>query len=106
MSQVRDAGQRQRLIIRGIWYVEALLLILLAFRFVLALLGANPINAFAHFIYSTTSPFVSPFFTLFGYSAVHGVPRLEVFTLVTMAVYALAGWGIVNLVTINRSEGE
>lgn len=97
---------RQTLIVRGIWYVEGVLLILFAFRFVLALLGANPTNAFANFIYSTTMPFVSPFFSLFGYSAAYGVSRLEVYTLVTMAVYAIAGWGIVKLVTITRLEGE
>lgn len=106
MSRMQDAMHRQTLIIRGIWYVEGLLLILLAFRFILAMLGANPVNAFAHFIYSTTMPFVSPFFSLFGYSAVHGVPRLEVFTLMTMAVYSLAGWGIVKLVTITRTGDQ
>ncbi len=84
--------------------MEGLLLVLLAFRFVLALLGANPVNPFAHFIYATTMPFVSPFFSLFGYSTAYGVSRLEVYTLVTMAVYALAGWGIVRLVTITRTE--
>lgn len=106
MSQMQDARHRQTLIIRGIWYVEGLLLILLGFRFILALLGANPINPFAQFIYSTTMPFVAPFFSLFGYSAVHGVPRLEVFTLVTMAVYLLVGWGIVKLVTITRTGDQ
>lgn len=106
MSEIQDDRRRQTLIVRGIWYVEGLLLILLGFRFVLALLGANPANAFARFIYSITVPFVSPFFTLFGYSAAYGVPRIEVSTLVTMAVYALAGWGIVKLVTIARPEGD
>ncbi len=98
--------RQQTLIVRGIWYVEGLLLVLFAFRFVLALLGANPANAFAHFIYSTTMPFVSPFFSLFGYSAAYGVSRLEVYTLVTMAVYAIVGWGVVKLVTITHVEGE
>lgn len=102
---VQDAKRRQTLIVRGTWYVEGLLLVLLAFRFVLALLGANPHNAFASLIYSTTLPFVSPFFSLFGYSAAYGVARLEVSTLVAMAVYALAGWGIVKLVTITRPDG-
>jgi hypothetical protein len=92
--------------VRGIWYVEGLLLVLLAFRFVLALLGANPANAFANFIYATTFPFVAPFFSLFGYTATYGVAQLEVYTLVAMAVYAIAGWGVVKLITIARWDAR
>lgn len=89
---------------RIIWYITGALLVLLAFRFVLSLLGANPNNAFADFIYSLSEPFVSPFFGLFSYDLDYGVSRFEVFTLVAMAVYALVAWGIARLVTLNKPE--
>lgn len=87
---------------RVIWYVTGVLLVLLAFRFVFALLGANPSNGFANFIYSVSHPFVAPFFGIFGYNVRYGVTRFEIYTLVAMAVYAVIAWGLVRLVTINR----
>jgi len=87
---------------RVIWYIAGVLLILLAFRFVFALLGANPNNSFANFIYSTSHPFVAPFFGLFGYDLRYGISRFESFTLVAMAVYALIAWGLVKLVTLRQ----
>jgi hypothetical protein len=87
---------------RVIWWVAGVLLVLLAFRFVLALLGANPANAFANFIYSVSHPFVAPFFGLFSYNTQLGVSRFEIYTLVAMAVYAVIAWGLARLVTLNR----
>jgi len=49
----------QGLVARIIWYIAGVLLALLAFRFVLALLGANPNNGFANFIYSVSHPICS-----------------------------------------------
>jgi len=87
---------------RVIWYIAGVLLVLLAFRFVLALLGANPSNGFANFIYTVSHPFVAPFFSLFGYNLRYGVSRFEIYTLVAMAVYAVIAWGLARLVTIGR----
>lgn len=89
---------------RVIWLVDAILLILLAFRFVLALMGADPANPFANFIYSVSYPFVAPFFGLFGYHLTYGISQLEVFTLVAMAVYAVIAWIIVKIVNITRTS--
>lgn len=92
---------------RIIWYIAGVLLVLLAFRFVLALFGANPSNGFANFIYSVSHPFVAPFFSLFGYNLRYGVSRFELFTLVAMAVYAIIAYGLARLATIgeNRNTG-
>ena len=91
---------------RVIWYIAGVLLTLLAFRFVLALLGANPSNSFANFIYDVSHPFVAPFFSLFGYNLQYGVSRFEIFTLVAMAVYAVLAWGLVRLVTITQPHTD
>jgi len=88
---------------RVIWYISGILLVLLAFRFVLALLGANPGNGFANFIYTASHPFVAPFFSLFGYNLRYGISRFETFTLVAMAVYAIIAWGLARLVTLNQA---
>lgn len=89
---------------RVVWFIAGVILVLLAFRFVLALLGANPNNAFADFIYDTSYPFVAPFFGLFGYDLQYGVSRFETFTLIAIAVYAVVAWGIAKLVTIGSTE--
>lgn len=97
------AAHRQTVATRVVWYLAGILLVLLAFRFVLALLGANPANPFASFIYSASYPFVAPFFGLFGYHLAYGVSRLEIFTLVAMAVYAVVAWGLDKLVNITKN---
>jgi hypothetical protein len=89
---------------RVIWYIAGVLLVLLAFRFVLALLGANPSNGFANFIYTASHPFVSPFFSLFGYNLHYGVSRFETYTLVAMLVYAVIAWGLARLATIGHAH--
>ncbi len=75
---------------------------MLALRFVFALLGANPANGLADFIYTVSHPFVAPFFNLFGYNFTSGSARFEMFTLVAIALYALVAYGIAKLFTINR----
>jgi uncharacterized protein YggT (Ycf19 family) len=87
---------------RVIWFIAGVILVLLAFRFVFVLLGANPANGFANFIYTVSHPFAAPFFGLFGYSLHYGISRLEVSTLVAMAVYALIAYGLARLVTLGE----
>lgn len=99
-----ERSERQMIATRIVWLVDGILLILLAFRFVLALLGADPANAFANFIYSVSYPFVAPFFGLFGYHYTYGVSQLEVFTLVAMAVYAVVAWIIDKAINITRTN--
>lgn len=89
---------------RIIQFLTGILLTILAFRFVLSLLGANRENGFADFIYSFSYPFVAPFFGLFGYEVEYGVSRFEIETLVAMAVYALVAYGIIKMIRIARRE--
>lgn len=91
---------------RIIYYITGVLLTLLAFRFVLSLLGANRNNGFADFIYSLSYPFVAPFFGLFGYTMRYGVSRFEIETVVAMLVYAVVAFGIVQLIRIARKESS
>lgn len=92
----------QAMAARVVWYIAGILIGILAIRFLLALLGANPANAFASFIYSISYPFVAPFFSLFSYNYRYGVSQFESYTLVAMAVYALIAYAIARLITLNR----
>lgn len=100
----RDDNQHNNdLISRVVWYLAGLLLIVLGLRFVLTLLGANPSNGFANFIYSLSHPLVTPFFSLFNYrNYAYGTSHFELYTLIAILVYVLIAWGIVRLVTITR----
>ena len=99
-----DTEHRHNVAERVVWFVAGVLLVLLAFRFVLSLLGANTTNAFANFIYNASHPFVAPFFSLFSYNNYsYGVSRFEIYTLVAIVFYAVVAWGIAKLVTLNRA---
>jgi hypothetical protein len=102
VSEVRPDGAT--LAARIIWYIAGVVLTLLAFRFVLILLGANKGNGFVDFIYSTSNPLVAPFYGLFGYDLRYGVAKFEIYTLVAMVVYAIIAFGLSRLVTINKVD--
>lgn len=87
---------------RLVWFIGAVIAILLAFRFVLILLGASTANGFANFIYTVSHPFAAPFFGLFGYRQQYGEARFELSTLVAIVVYLLIAYGISRLLTINQ----
>ena len=92
------------ILVRVIHILEAILLVFLAFRFVFALLGANAPNPFVHFIYAVSWPFAYPFVGIFGYTAPTSAvtPRVELYTLVAMAVWALVAWVLVRMASIRR----
>jgi uncharacterized protein YggT (Ycf19 family) len=76
---------------------------LIAIRFFLLLLGANPDAGFTNFVYSVTNPLVAPFEGIFG------APNLEtgVFdpaSLVAIVVYSLVAWVVAKLIDIAMGE--
>ncbi|HWT55407.1 MAG TPA: hypothetical protein VN031_00040 [Candidatus Microsaccharimonas sp.] len=87
---------------RVVWFVAGVIIALLAFRFVLMLAGANRGSGFVDFIYNVSYPFAAPFFGIFNYHTTYGTSRIELTTLVAIAVYALIAWGIERLLTIRR----
>jgi hypothetical protein len=89
-----------------IYLIAGIIEALLTLRLILALLGANSANAFAHFIYSVTLPLVAPFFGLFNYQVHYGVVRFEFETVIAMVVYALIAWLLVRLLTIGRPGND
>ncbi|GAC1391649.1 MAG: hypothetical protein NVSMB46_04910 [Candidatus Saccharimonadales bacterium] len=89
---------------RLVHFIGALIVTILALRFVLSLLGANRSNAFANVIYTVSHPFVVPFFGLFNYREQFGVSRFEYETLIAIVVWALVAYGIGKLINIGRRD--
>lgn len=88
-----------------VWYILGFIEILIGFRFVLKLLGANPTSGFVDLIYNVTGVLTAPFDSIFGVATTTAGKTQSVFEpsiLVAAAVYALIAWGIVKLITINQ----
>jgi hypothetical protein len=82
-----------------IWLLLSIFEALLALRFVLKLIGANPASPFAVALYGFTGLFLYPFATLIGTPAMGGMV-LEGSTLIAMVVYALIGWAIERIIFV------
>jgi len=103
-TEVKTGGRG--IAVNAVWYVLGVIEIMLAFRFVLKLLGANPNSGFVDFIYSVTHALTAPFDSIFGVTSAKAGDVQSVFEpsiLVAMAVYALVAWGIVKLMNLNRT---
>ena len=100
---IRDLGAEQRLRLfkaeQAVWLVFGILDVLIGIRVVLKLIGANPANAFAHFIYSIAALFLGPFFGLTRTPSSGGMV-LEVSSIIAMIIYALIAWGIVRVLRL------
>lgn len=101
-SEKPDKSKGNTVVARLIWFVAGVIIALLTLRFVLILLGANRGSAFVDFIYDISHPFAAPFFGIFNYDLNYGVARVELSTIVAVAVYALIAWGLAYLVTIRN----
>ena len=89
---------------RVVWYIVGFIIVLLVLRLVLLLLGANDNNAFVGFVYALSGVFAWPFYGIFRYQPAYGQSVLEVSSLVAIAVYALVGWGVSKLFTLNSAR--
>lgn len=104
MATYTYADSRTRPLYRGtqvVWYILGILEALLAFRFVLRLLGANPAAGFTNFIYSVTYPFLAPFIAVFHTTRVAG-SAFDWSTLLAMVVYWLLALAIIRLFLISK----
>ena len=85
-----------------VWYVLGIVEVLLAFRFVLRLLGANPDAGFSSFIYGVTYLFAAPFLSVFRVTEVAG-SILEWTTLLAMFVYLVLAYGVIKLFLMGKT---
>ncbi|HUC96236.1 MAG TPA: hypothetical protein VMR16_01045 [Candidatus Saccharimonadales bacterium] len=90
-----------------VYFIFGILEIILAFRFVFKLLGANPSNGFVNWIYSLSAVFVAPFTGIFNTSLAKGDVVASVFepaALVALIVYGLIALVIVTLNPVNGRQ--
>ena len=85
--------------VQATWFMVALIVTLIAIRFVLKMLAASPQAEFVTFVYGVSAPLVAPFRGIFPDTA-SGFNIFEASALVAIAVYLLLGWGIVALIRI------
>lgn len=84
-----------------VWYILYLIEALLAFRFILRLVGANTAAGFTHLIYSVSQPFYQPFANVVRGLKVEG-SVLDWNILLAMLVYWLIAWAIVRLFVMGK----
>ncbi|HEY6435421.1 MAG TPA: YggT family protein, partial [Ignavibacteriaceae bacterium] len=72
-----------------IWTILAIILILLAFRVVLRVLGADPTSGFATLIYTISYPFAAPFSGIIPTDYGTGDSVFEWSTIIAAAVYVI-----------------
>lgn len=90
---------------RFVWYVLYVIEAILAIRFTLKLLAANPGAGFTQLVYGTSEVFLAPFRYVFDAPTVNG-SVIEFSTILAMLVYWLLAWGIVKLVAMGRDVNQ
>jgi hypothetical protein len=100
-------SERNILAQRIIYYILGVLEVLLVFRFIFKLLGANPQSSFISLIYTLTGALLAPFFGIFKPFVTKGIESqsvMEPATLIGLLVYALIAWGLVQLLELRRKK--
>jgi YGGT family len=98
----RDTALRLQ---QAIYLIFGIIEGLIAIRFVLRVLGANPAAGFASFIYGITAPFLAPFVGMFGTPNFDG-SVLELHSIVAIVVYALLAWVLAKIVKLTMGESR
>ena len=87
------------------WFVMVMEVIL-AFRFLLKLFGANPENLFASFVFALTDILLAPFSNIVPPISLHTNQAFETATLIAMAVYFLLFYALKRFLRILVSNPE
>lgn len=84
-----------------IWYILAVIEILLAFRTVLKAIGANPASGFTLFIYAISAPLALPFSGILP-TSVSGNSVFEWSNIIAAVVYVLLAYGIIHFLQMAK----
>ncbi len=85
-----------------VWYILAVVEILLAFRFILKMSAANSTAGFTNFIYSITWPLTEPFIAVFRVTKVQG-NVFEWTTILAGLVYWIVAFGIIKIFMMSKT---
>lgn len=99
IEPVQQVFNKKKKIFRAyqlIWYILAVIEILLGFRMALKAVGANAMSDFASLIYVISSPLAVPFSGILP-STISGESIIEWSTIIAAVVYALIAYGLIHL---------
>lgn len=85
---------------RVIYYIFGLIEAIIAIRFVLKLIGANPASAFTQGVYGVSWVFVFPFNNVVSNLNLGGNAVIEWFSIVAIIVYMLGSWALAKLISL------
>lgn len=88
-----------------VYYFFGAVEVLLAFRIILKLAGANTYSTFVSLVYGITGVFVLPFLGIFHQGTV-AASVFEPSTIVALIAYAVLAWGIVKLLRIMSGQQQ
>lgn len=89
MSKTLARNQKGYGLIGGIVsLIFGFILIVVGFRFVFRLLGANPANQIVSWVYAVSEPLVAPFYNIFNLNMDVATGRFEIGTLIALIAYA------------------
>ena len=94
-----DSNLINKKIVRAIWIIASVFDVLLGFRFLLKLFGANPNNLFARMVYTSTDFLVYPFHNLVVNPTL-GNGVIEFTTVIAMFVYLFITWLLIELAAL------
>ena len=92
---------------KAIYYILGVIEVLLGFRLIFKLLGANAGNGLVNALYTMTKGLIAPFIGIFSIFAKRSTAISVVFepaVILAMIVYAVIALGIVNLIRLKIVE--
>jgi len=108
-TSVKSTATNSQTVEYLIYFLFGALEVLLAFRLILKLMGANISSAFVGLIYGLTGIFILPFEGIFRRGYAQGLETsavIEPSVLVALVVYAVVAWGVVVLIRILSGEQQ
>jgi uncharacterized protein YggT (Ycf19 family) len=94
--------QKKKTVIRAyhiIWFIVGVIEVLLGFRFVFEIAGANQYSPFVQLVYVLSYPLAQPFQRIFGITSIQG-SVFDWSLLIAGLVYLLIGYGLVQFLRI------
>lgn len=84
-----------------IWYILAIVEVVIGFRVALKALGASPFSGFTALIYAISDPLTIPFSGILR-ASIYGNTVIEWSSLIAALVYFLIAWGIITLIQMAK----
>jgi hypothetical protein len=88
-----------------IWYILAVIEIILGFRMSLKALGASQLSDFTSFIYAISNPLAFPFSGILP-TTLSGNSVLEWSTIIAAIVYALVAYGLIHIMQMVKPVSQ